>query len=373
MEYRDSKNSPITLGSLIGHGGQGAVYNVSNRRDEAVKIYHQGRVNDDTRRKIGVMVRNRPQMLANTYFWIAWPKDIVYTRQDGSMAGYLMPKIDRDEFCDIGSYFNPARREGLLRERSSGFDYRNLLEMARNLAATVEALHNGGYIIGDFNSQNVLANGDGRIALIDTDSFQVKDPASRKNYRCPVGTPEYTPRDLQGKEFSSVDRTKCHDNFALAVMIYQLLFQGRHPFDGLYLPYSGKRELPTVAEKIKEGHFVHNATDQPIYEPPEESSIIWNSLPKLLRRRFGAGLEPEPRYPQAHLWVTALTKEIERVNQCQINSLHYYFGLKWCVWCKYQKVTKYDPFPPVSGAAATGRGSIRRTPRLRKGAPRPAR
>ena len=41
-------------------------------------------------------------------------------------------------------------------------------------------------------------------------------------------------RELQGlASFDSVDRTANHDNFGLAVLIFQLLLGGRHPFSGV--------------------------------------------------------------------------------------------------------------------------------------------
>ena len=60
------------------------------------------------------------------------------------------------------------------------------------------------------------------ITLLDCDSFQVSDPQLGKNYRCPVGKPEYTAPELQGKSFRDQDRTVATDSFALAVMLFQM-------------------------------------------------------------------------------------------------------------------------------------------------------
>jgi len=48
-----------------------------------------------------------------------------------------------------------------------------------------------------------------------------------------VGKPEYTAAELQGRDFSTMDRKASHDNFGLAVLIFHLLMEGIHPFAGV--------------------------------------------------------------------------------------------------------------------------------------------
>ena len=83
------------------------------------------------------------------------------------------------------------------------------------------------------------------------DSFQVS--ADGKTYRCEGGFPEYTPPELQGVAFRDVDRAQDHDCFGLAIVIFQLLFMGRHPFSGAYL---GAGEMP-LERAIREFRFAY--------------------------------------------------------------------------------------------------------------------
>ena len=87
-------------------------------------------------------------------------------------------------------------------------------------------------MVGDLNESNVLVTENARISLIDIDSFQVRIPTAGNvvTYRSLVGKPEYTPPELQGVNFRSVDRSYEHDRFALGVLIFQLLMEGNHPF-----------------------------------------------------------------------------------------------------------------------------------------------
>ena len=71
------------------------------------------------------------------------------------------------------------------------------------------------------------------VVLIDCDSFQVN--TNGRCYPCEVGVPLYTPPELQKKSFRELIRTRNHDRFGLAILIFQLLFVGRHPYAGRYL------------------------------------------------------------------------------------------------------------------------------------------
>lgn len=87
-----------------------------------------------------------------------------------------------------------------------------MLRTGYNLAATVSAVHAGGYVVGDLNYTNVLVSGDALVTLIDTDSFQVPDPDQKMVYRCTVYTPEFTPPELQndtGLERNRGPSTSC--------------------------------------------------------------------------------------------------------------------------------------------------------------------
>src|SRR5260221_336565 len=68
------------------------------------------------------------------------------------------------------------------------------------------------------------------VRLVDCDSFQVI--ANGKAFLCEGYVDEYLSPELQGLSLSGLTRTENHDRFGLAVLIYQLLFVGRHPYQG---------------------------------------------------------------------------------------------------------------------------------------------
>src|SRR5436305_1951244 len=99
----------------------------------------------------------------------------------------------------------------------------------------MDALHSRDYVVGDVNESNILVADTALITVVDTDSFQVRDPDGKTVFHCPVAKPEFTPPELQGRQLHDVDRVPAHDRFGLAVLIFQLLMEGTHPFAGIYI------------------------------------------------------------------------------------------------------------------------------------------
>jgi len=71
-------------------------------------------------------------------------------------------------------------------------------------------------------------------------------PATARVFRCTVGTGLFTPPELAGRSFASVDRTEAHDRFGLAVLIYQFLM-GCHPFQ---IKAPGAEDVCTIEDAI---------------------------------------------------------------------------------------------------------------------------
>ena len=97
-----------------------------------------------------------------------------------------------------------------------------LVHTAGNLARAFHNLHKNAHIMGDVNHGNCVVLADGTVKLIDCDSYSIKTDKLR--YRCGVGVATHLAPELQGADLSEVEREDKHDNFGLAVIIFQLLF-----------------------------------------------------------------------------------------------------------------------------------------------------
>jgi len=158
-------------------------------------------------------------------------------------------------------------------------------------------------VVGDINPSNFLADARGRVALIDLDSVQMTTPDGQ-SYPCPVGSPYYTPPELigLGKKLGQVRRTQEHDRFGLAAIIFQLLFNGCHPFAAV-----GNDCTPL--DRIRAGDWPY--TNGSPYRPPP-SAPPFRALPQAIQtictRTFIEGHRDPKVRPTAEDWVEALTQ-----------------------------------------------------------------
>jgi len=185
--------------------------------------------------------------------------------------------------------------------------------------------------------------------LVDTDSFQVWDAEAGRMYRCRVGKPEFTPPELQGKSFSSMDREPAHDLFGLGVLIFELLMEGTHPFAGLY---RGPGEPPPYERRIASGHFPLSGDSNVPYTPKPAAppfDLLSPGLRNLVLRCFQDGHFRPALRPDPQTWQWLLEEAELHLIVCWQNGQHIHGDhLDQCPWCQRSKLLGgRDPFPSV--------------------------
>ncbi len=236
---------------------------------------------------------------------VVWPSSLAKD-QNNTPIGFFMPSLPPDS-NKIHAILSPAARQ----RSGLNFSIRDRLLIGANLATAVANVHSSiDRAIGDVNESNIYVTTEGFIRIIDTDSFQIQ------GFRCPVGKPEYTPPELQGKNFSQVDRTANHDAFGLAVLIYLILGEGLHPYVASTTPNaSGAME-----ERIKNYQY-------PISVDPHSSPAnltitdryrkLRNSLPPKIYHAFAQAFNNsnDPR-PTARQWEDLLREAAKEITHC---------------------------------------------------------
>jgi DNA-binding helix-hairpin-helix protein with protein kinase domain len=211
-----------------------------------------------------------------------------------------------------------------------------LVRTALNTAKAFAVLHENGFLVGDVNHGGVRVAADATVKLIDCDSFQISHRG--RNYLCEVGVQDFTPPELQGQIFRQIVRTANHDNFGLAVLIFQLLLNGRHPFAGRF---RGPQDMP-IEKAIPQFRYAYGTnTAVTGMQPPPYSAPASAASPQvaaLWERAFGnAGVAPSGR-PTAQEWVRALSELEKHFARCNVQSSHYYFaGHGSCPWCPIER------------------------------------
>lgn len=316
--YVDTHGAAVSLDRELGRGGQGAVFTVTGRPDMVAKIYltlpdHQ------TSRKLDALAQaSDPQLLSVS----AWPQ-VVLKDSSNRVHGFVMPLVNESDFKELHMLYRLAAR----RTHFPDADWRFLVHVARNVARGFAVIHRHGHVMGDVSPRNVMVSKQGVVRFIDTDSFQIR--VGGETYPCPVGTAEFTPPELQGKGFGTLVRSFDHDLFGLALLIFHLLFDGRHPYMGV--PESGAQISPAEAIKANKFAFTLGAS-RGVRPPPFSLTLdrVHQRLQGLFERAFALQVQARPTAVE---WEETLAELSQQLTQCRKNDTHWHDRRLPCPWC----------------------------------------
>jgi rRNA-processing protein FCF1 len=260
---KDESGKSIILQAEINSGGEGIIYSTVNE-GEVCKIYKKGKITDLTFKKLKLMTENRI-----SYPRIAWPKSILYNKNN-EPVGYLMNNFTGTTELQK-KMFVPVP---LIKEKYPNWDKNTLIGISIDILNKINVLHKSNVIIGDLNPLNILIGEDLKTYFVDTDSYQIEE------IPCPVGTINFTAPEIQGKEnFRNFLRTIEQENFAIATLIFMILFVGK-------LPYSHQGGT-TPGKNIKKMDFSYPLGELSNKKaPPGFWPKIWSNLPYYLKETF---------------------------------------------------------------------------------------
>lgn len=317
-QFFDHQGRRVVIENEIGKGGEGAVYELSGTRKHVAKIYHNP-VDPEKDNKLALMLHLGDDSLQKI---AAWPLATLHDRAGGPTRGLILPRIDTP--TEIHELYSPARRKF----NFPTSDWRFLVRTALNCAAVFDTFHSKNIVIGDVNQGNILVSKNATVNLIDCDSFQISGNGT--TYKCRVGVAHFTPPELDSYE---VLRTSNHDNFGLAVMIFHLLFMGRHPFSGRF---NGTGDMP-LEKAIKENRFAYGSHAARYEMSPPPNSLTLNDvsadLAKLFEMAFAAPGQGLQR-PTAQQWSIVLQKLEAEIAKCSRDAGHFHLSGHTCPWCR---------------------------------------
>ncbi len=335
---RASNNTAVRLGKELGRGGEGAVSLVEGAPELVAKVYSKPPSAARIDKLRGMARSASPDLLKVA----AWPMDLLLD-EGAQPRGFLMRRVSGRH--DLHELYNPRSRRKLF----PSADFRFIVRVAANLARAVAQVHERGHVIGDLNHGNALVGSDGTVRLIDCDSFQIRDGG--RVFTCDVGVPLFTPPELSGRAFRGLRRQADHDGFGLAVLLFHLLYLGRHPYAGRY----AQGEM-SIERAIAEGRFAYgkSAARMEMTAPPGTIPLesFGAEIEALLEAAFAA--PPVPR-PTAVHWVAALKKLESQLVTCRADVTHQHPEDKVCCWCAHEKHWNSRLFArPLSQFVAAG-------------------
>lgn len=343
----DASEKIVPLGDAIGAGGEGTVFEITGAPGLVAKVYHKVPLAESHDRKLRRLVSLASSDMLSIS---AWPRALLFDPRTKGVRGLMMPRI-ADAFPLHELYGTTTRSR-----RFPHAQWGHLVLAARNLAAAFGTMHERGVIVGDVNQGNLMVDANMCVRMIDCDSFQISHKS--QVFRCPVGTPHFTPPELQSRKLIDVTRTENHDAFGLGILIFHLLFVGRHPFAGRY---KGKGDM-TIERAIAERRFAFSEhRDATAMEPPP-ASLTLDDLPRgvgdLFERTFRAeGHEPERPTPAD--WLAQLDAILQNRRVCQMEEAHFFSGASLdCPWCRIENAGGPTFFINVAMADGTSEARL---------------
>lgn len=330
----DAISQPVKLGDEVGRGGEGSVFEVDGNPSLVVKVYHKTPLPDELVAKLRAMSAIWTPDLEKI---AAWPRTVLFDPVHHKPVGLLMSKMEGAK--QLHELYGTTNR----RRHFPDAGWHHLVLAARNAAAAFNTLHSVGIVVGDVNQGNLLVDSKMCVRMIDCDSFQITHEG--KTYSCPVGSPHFTPPELQGQRLRDVVRTMDHDRFGLAALIFHLLFVGRHPYAGRP---RGLGEL-SIEKAIAEHRFAFSRNRAATQVDPPPASLLIEDLPKSIGDLFEAAFRPTGRgRPSPQQWITELEQLIKRRRVCDIDPMHVFAPEAGrCPWCRIEDIGGPSFFVPA--------------------------
>lgn len=320
----------LALGQLIKSGGAGSVYLLPRRGDSVAKLYHPTIDRAVYERKVEAMLALVPDLPdrvehGRRYVQIAWP---TAQARDGRrrFLGFLMPLLDISATAELEPVLQ--ERQALAKGLPTALGAK--ITLAANLASVLSALHRQQHYVVDLKPVNLRFYRDSLyIALLDCDGFSIHGPGGQR-FHAQQYTPDYLAPEFQANGLDARGEL-AQDLFALAVVIFQLLNFGIHPYTGQ--PRSER--VPTdIPGRIRAGCYAYGHRPHPdMAASPASCHAL---LPDELRALFDRAFQSRVR-PTAVEWAELLNRYARPSSgllvACQRDPKHQHFAGLDCPAC----------------------------------------
>jgi serine/threonine protein kinase len=263
---------------------------------------------------------------------LAWPVAIL-SDDKGRDVGLLMPVVDLKASYPLDYFYDLTLFKKLKAPNEAALSFK--LEIGRNLSSLVAELHEHGHYFIDMKPQNIRVTlGSHEITLLDCDGFSIAGQSGSRHAAELVSTDYISPEAFRGNTPPSA-LGEPQDRYALAVLLFQLLNRGTHPFQGI--PADESVDVATNDEKAARGMYPHGRSPHPRLRPRPHSihGLFDDGLRALFDQAFvgGAGSRPSAK-DWAHKFNQLLTsKALVRCFKFPNDVAHLRFRDKQCPAC----------------------------------------
>jgi hypothetical protein len=318
---------PVTLTQPFAQGATGTIHRLAGESNVVAKLYKTPKGIGEYRQKIAAMLAAPVplgpfQYYGRTYVQVAWPTATI-NWQNGEFRGYIMPEIDLTTTTDLENILQKSRR----RQKNLPEFYGGRVLLAANTAALLAEFHLRGHHMVDMKPANIrFYPHQWYAAILDTDGFSIN---GARRFPAHHFSDEYIAPEARGEKPESLGLEQ--DLFALGVIIFRLMNNGIHPFQGIDV---GNSSHPTtLQERIFAGRYAYGLTARRDLLPARAS--IHNYLERETRELFDRAFAASGARPTAAEWHDHIKKLIAKniLVRCAVNSkdhAHFSMGCGHC-------------------------------------------
>jgi DNA-binding helix-hairpin-helix protein with protein kinase domain len=296
----DIAGQPKNIGSLIASGGEGSVYLLTDKPGILIKVYHNEKLAKNRKEyqdKIDAMISVKNELEKTD---VCWPLLSVYNSSK-KWVGYAMKQ-------GIGSPMRYLAHGIAYKKHFPNLNRVGILKFLLSFITTIMELHSKNILIGDYNLLNFLCNNtDYKVKMIDCDSYQVT--IGNKFFPCPVGSPDLTPIEHHNKDFKKLKRSLESERFSLAIILFECLMLGRHPYDIV-----GGDDPVT---NLRNAHFPYGRGSTGIPIGPWYN--IWSHMPyrikNLFIQNFTEGVNDPGKRSDISIWYQEISTYLSEMNR----------------------------------------------------------
>jgi len=332
--YWSLRGREYRLGAPVEGAGDG-VYSVPLAREIVAVIHDDGSGLAVRERRVEAMLKLPPALPdivedGVRFVRMAWPVALLHDRSR-KFAGFLMPAVDMQATTPLESVLqeDQARAEGLPTSLGAKINF------AARLAVAITELHQHEHHVVHLSPANLRFYRQSlHLAVIGCERFSIR--ASFERFAARPDAREialdYVAPEFQGKPIP-VGKEESQDRFALAVLAFQLLNFGIHPFTGIPIRDDVPADIPG---RIARNCYAYGSIPHPDLEPSPGSGHL--AMPKELRALFDRAFTVHAgARPQAQEWATWLQfyaiPSNDCVVVCEANARHHHFANLPCAAC----------------------------------------
>lgn len=340
----------IDLSKKIGEGATATVYKVAFKNELwAAKIYKSDRkIFTD---KLDAMLRSPPAGVLikeadHTFIQYTW---VNYLLKDvtGNLVGFLMHFVDQNSTNALDTYYDPVLIKRLPNKLNTALSLK--IEIARNLCDLIDRLHVAKHYFIDIKPQNIRVYRDNnKVVLMDCDGYSIKN----NNF-----TPDRFPADLISTDFIAPEVLRYNllpsslseeqDRYGLAVLLFQLLNRGTHPFQGIVVNPNIK--VTTNDERASLGLYPYGIISHPSVKPRPQSvhHLLLEETRILFDQAFTQLDRPSAKDWKNHFQSILDSKKLVRCSNYPNDINHIHFSGKGCIGCKISELDKNKEQQPA--------------------------